>query len=656
MFLSKGVRHFLSPHIRVYFLPNINVINRDVIIAKTRFLGLPPSFHSSCKLEVKKFSDSENDFAREILQQNAAGIAVKTLQSSATNNSEQPEFQQITDWHSLSGQDLLIQFGQVVEICRQNEICISDRRFDQFVEALVNRIASFSDEQLIESLRLLVELGPTPAVNTRNFLDIWKALDQVCLKRITTWKTDELLHMADQWYPLRLSKIGRFVHKAVWKISTRLRKLNKDQLLRTVFYINLTRTPVENMVDIEISLKQNFFLYGVDDVAVLCMGFFKTETPVRSVELIERIYQLTIQNAKEVKDISLTAILKLLRYSSRIPNVQSMDRLLTALTPEIPRLSLLACLHLALLGTDVHLCHQPSLQAIFERFLNDIKLLRLKDMERIAFVATHYNMDLPGQIDRKLLQAILEELPNRVKEITDYPKCYLALLNFLSLKEVYSEQLIRAAFEPRFLALAYGRNITAAGREVVALDAFLRINLRDKNYQGNYFPEKPFKIISKLKQDYVPSLEYRLTKSDRMLLEIQQAFQRRHEFAHIIHVLPHYQRPDVIMLWDGEKSQFLDVCAKCPPQYSGVILSREHLLADEVGNENLRLIAIVAGSWNCYVRDQNRITGGFAMKLKQLGLIGFETVVIPWYEWPMNTIHAKESYLFNKIDKQLVQR
>ncbi|XP_058443753.1 uncharacterized protein LOC131425695 [Malaya genurostris] len=653
MLLSNFVRRFVSPRFHAFGVQGVNVVKSGVL-AKTRVFGAATGFHSSCRLTVKKFTDRENDFAHEVLQQHATGNVFKTMQPSVVDIGSQTDFERTSDWHRLNGHALLNQFGQVVEICRRDDICISDSRFDKFVEALVSRIPEFSDDELKESLRLLHELGPTSTVNTRNFLDIWKALDKACLDRVSNWKTDELLHMADQWYPLRLAKIGKFVNKAVWKTSSRLRNLSKDQLVRTVFYINLVRTPVENMIDIEINLKQNFFLFEIDDVAVLCMGFFKTETPIRSVELIERIYQLTIQHAHEVRDISLTAILKLLRYSSRLSNVHSMERLLSAMVPEIPRLSLFGCLHLALLGTDVHLCHQPSLEIIFKRYLAEIKQLRLKDMERIAFVIAHYNMTIPGQDDLKLLAAILDELPNRIQEIITYPKCYLGLLNFLSMKDIYSEELLKAAFEPRFLTLTYGRNITTAGREVIALDAYLRINLCD-SYRGHYFPEKPFKIIAKLKQDYVPSKEYRLTKSDRMLLEIQETFRKQHEFSHIIHLLPHYQRPDVVMLWDSQKKQFLNVGARCPQQYCGEILTRKFLLGSEADNAHLRLIAVVPGSWNCYVRDHNRITGGFAVKLKQLNLIGFETVVIPWHEWPINSSHAQEEYLFGKINS-VIQR
>ncbi|XP_062538533.1 uncharacterized protein LOC134206820 [Armigeres subalbatus] len=638
----------------------VRVVSRRICIpfvGRLKSVGHRSLLHSSATVGAKKFSDTENDFAHGILLQLVPStIGVHSLAQRPAIDGKILDMAEVGNWESLTTRDLLDWFHRVADDCKQDGVCISDEGYDGFVEAMVDRMQSLTDEEVVEALGLLARIGPEAhAVDMRNYVQLWNAADRVCLGRVHRWDTQKLLFMADQWYPMRVAKVGKFVGKAMWKISSKLKKLPRDQLVKTVFYINLTRTPVENMIDIEFNLKRNFFDFEIDDISILCMGFFKTETPIRSFELIERIFQLTIHHSKDIQDISLTAILKLLRYSSRIPQAASMERLLSALVPEIPRLSHFSCLHIALLGSDIQLCHQPSLEAIIERFTKDIKELRLKDMERIAFIIGHCNMTMADKKDVKLLNAIVEELPNRIPEITQYPKCYLTLLNFLSLKDVYNEQLIAAAFEKRFLFMTYGRNVAGAGREVISLDAFLRINLKNSNYSGNYFPEKPFKVVAKLTQDYVPSLEHRLTKSDRILLEIQNAFQKRHKFAHIIHLLPHFQRPDVLLLWDDDQRQFLDVAALCPKQYSGDILSREYLLKDDAERKSLRLIAVVAGGWNCYIRDQNRETGGFAMKLKQLGLIGVETLVIPWHNWPFE-LEAKEKFLFDRLNPMLDKR
>lgn len=67
----------------------------------------------------------------------------------------------------------------------------------------------------------------------------------------------------------------------------------------------------------------------------------------------------------------------------------------------------------------------------------------------------------------------------------------------------------------------------------------------------------------------------------------------------------------------------------------------------------MRLVAIVVGSWNCYVRDERRRTGGYEMKLEQLRKLHYDTVEIPWYEWPYYSQDDMRKYLEAKLSPYL---
>uniref|UniRef100_A0A182IIX8 RAP domain-containing protein n=1 Tax=Anopheles atroparvus TaxID=41427 RepID=A0A182IIX8_ANOAO len=612
--------------------------------------------HLTAHVAVKKFVDSENDYASAVLQTMQLQKGTELYSNAASLKTH--DLKRLLD--SLDGcrhdTEKIVQLLSDIAVSIRSEadgsLSIQDRRFNDFVNEFMHSVPNFTDAQLSRALHALGAIGEKASVHDPNYLSLWTSLDSECLERIVNWNVDTLLHMADSWYPLRLARHGKYTNKALWKISNRLRKLPPKQLVKTVFYINLTRVPLENMMDIEVNFNQNFATFSIDDVAVLCMGFFKTETPVRSSELLEQIYDKLIVNLASVEDIALTAILKLLRYSSRIPNVASMEKLLTAMVPEIPRLSILACLHTALLGSDIHVCHTPTLQLIVEKFHRNITSLRLKDMERIAFVLAHNNVALDGSRDLLLCRAILAEVPNRVAEIVQYPKCYIALLHFLSMKNIYHPDLISAAFEQRFLQLAYNKNIAGAGREAVTLDAFTAINLANR-YSGNRFPPAASRLVCKLTQDYLPNPKYKLTKSDRMLLDIQATFQAvRNGHCQIVHLLPHYQRPDVLFCLDERTGEVLSLDQFLPPDGAGSheILTREAILKQRSQERNLRLIVIVVGSWNCYIRGVKRRTGGYAMKLQQLKLLKYETVEIPWYEWPVFSRDDMQRYLTSRLN------
>ncbi|XP_050067644.1 uncharacterized protein LOC126556419 [Anopheles maculipalpis] len=604
--------------------------------------------HLTGTVAVKKFIESENDYASAVLRnvQLNHRLVVPEVPMDMESILHTPD-----RWCGGDPDKVLLVLRHIVSsigVTGAGASGLEDNRFTEFIATFVRLVPTFSDSQLSQALETLAVLEEIKSIHEPNYLTLWTTLDSECLERVTSWNVDQLLHFADRWYPLRLAKQGKYVNKAIWKISNRLRKLPPNQLLKTVFYINLTRVPVENMMDIETNFHQNFDHFSIDDIAILCMGFFKTETPIRNGELLEKIYQKLTAHLSTVEDIGLTAILKLLRYSSRIPQVESMQHLLDALVPEVPKLSVLACLHVALLGSDIHVCHRDTLELVVEKFLANIGTLRLKDAERIAFVLAHGNIELREAREMQLLRAILADLPNRVAEIVQYPKCYVSLLYFLALRHVYDATFISGAFEPKFLQLAYNRNIGGAGREAVALDAFAAINLAETGYAGNRFPEQAFRLVCKLTQDYLPNPKYKLTKSDRMLLDIQSTFNTLWNVpCQIMHLLPHYQRPDILFCCDARSRQVVAL----PDQLINThdIRTRESILGERSGDNNLRLVAIVVGSWNCYIRYDRRRTGGYAMKLAQLRKLNYDTIEIPWYEWPVYARDDMQKYLESKL-------
>ncbi|XP_049529852.1 uncharacterized protein LOC125948127 [Anopheles darlingi] len=619
-----------------------------------------PSYHRALHrtswLGVKKHVENENDYASSVLHRSLAQIPAEEFRLKTTIHSSNPpidvdNFVESSKCAEKTPEKQLELLDGFVALVSRGSTPVDDSRFAGFVESFAESVRSFDETHIELALKLLTKLDEIKTPYEPNYVDLWMALDGECLKRVTDWDTERLLHFADLWYPLRLAKQGKFVNKALWKISNRLRKLAPRTLVKTVFYINLTRVPMENMMDIEVNFAQNFDSFSIDDVAVLCMGFFKTETPIRSTELLDKIYQTTIRHVATVEDIALTAILKLLRYSSRIPSVPSMEALLAALVPRIPSLSTFACLHVALLGSDIHLCHSPTLEPVVAKFADNLSELRLKDLERIAFVLAHNNTAFVSGKDSLLCARILEDLPNRITEIVTYPRCYISLLYFLAIRNVYNVDYITTAFDKQFLKLAYKKNLPGAGREAVSLDAYASINLRDR-YDGNRFPANAFQIVCKLTQDYLPNPKYRLTKSDRMLLDIQRTFGELKPGStqcRIVHLLPHYQRPDILFCWDALSKRLLDVNELLPEQSTHEIMTREAVLKERSKEKHLRLVAIVVGSWNCYVRNVKRRTGGYAMKLEQLRRLGYEIVEIPWYEWPVYSQDDMLKYLKAKL-------
>lgn len=236
-------------------------------------------------------------------------------------------------------------------------------------------------------------------------------------------------------------------------------------------------------------------------------------------------------------------MLQTLRYSSKPIHAEHMNALLDTIVPQLPRLSLMSCLHVLLLGSDIQFCHNASIEPILHRFKDEIPNLRLKEIERIAFVMGLFYLQTHLPIADLVSQQILINLKSRVEEIMKYPRCFPACLQYLAYSGYTDDELISSVLDERFCEMAYGRNVTL-GRELFGLDSFARINLKD-SYKGLLLEDKRRRTMGKILVHYIPRRdgEFKLSATDKILLEMKEAAQRVWGECHMAHVLPHYDRP-----------------------------------------------------------------------------------------------------------------
>lgn len=325
-----------------------------------------------------------------------------------------------------------------------------------------------------------------------------------------------------------------------------------------------------------------------------------------------------------------------------------MLELLIKIVPEIPRLSLLSCLHIILLGTDTQVCHEESTEIILKRFHLDLKNTRLKDLERISFVMGLFNFTSASHIEEQLAADILKELKTRVTEIMKYPRCFTSCLHYLTFKGYADAELISTTLDEEYIKLAYGRNITL-GRELFCLDSYVQLNFNP--YNGHRLTDKKRKSMGKILCHYIPVRdgEFKLSTTDRILLEIKESSEKLYEHCHMAHILPHFDRPgkqrkrrkrnillycifftDVVIAYDKRSGNSIDILDHYPENYSGDIVTRDILLKTIEDREHIVLVNIIIGGWNNYVRNLNKLTGLINLKQDQSRKIGFVPVMVSY--------------------------
>lgn len=152
--------------------------------------------------------------------------------------------------------------------------------------------------------------------------------------------------------------------------------------------------------------------------------------------------------------------LQVIRFSSHPTIADSMYSLLERLTPEIERLSILCCLHVAILGSNLQIFHEESLRGISQKIaenVTDVKSVRLKDMERLLLVLTMFNYEPRTKPD--IFEATVAELrrTERGHEFARHPRCLPSTLLYLSMRKVYCYDLMSNVLDANFVTDTYGK-------------------------------------------------------------------------------------------------------------------------------------------------------------------------------------------------------
>lgn len=588
--------------------------------------------HSATRLQRKNFVDTENAYAHSILESNPNYIVFR---SSTYDADKFPITLDLTadyfaerNWHDQSPAEILKSFHSLVGYCKHTDICLSSGKFDSFVNAFTEKCFEFDDNQLSEALQCMIQLPECPSSTTRNFVECWNSLDDNCVERLKDWQTDHILYVCDLWYQLRLAKMNTYNWHAIKKLGRKLQRLSPSQLVQSMFYCNLLREPMVEIFDFEHNLAKCIAQLSLDEIGVMCMGFFKTQTSIKSAALVQTIIERLLSEIGTVSDITCVNLMKTLRYSHKPHHDVLITEILDRVVSQIPRLNLLTCLHVALMGSNLQMCHPKSLRPIVERFCREIKEARLKDMERISFLIGLYDFETESGIEMELCRRIVDELKERVPEIVRHPRVFVSCLSYLTQKGVADAELISSVLEPNFLAITYGKNVLL-GREVFALDGYVQINMKD-TYTGNRLPDKKRAQMGKLLTHYLPSRDgkYKLAATDTFLLEIKEAVQKVVEHCHMAHALPHFDRADNIVAYNPVTRASVDIGDNFPKDYPKLILTRDTLLKGCANSDALEIVSFVIGGRNNFVRNEDRPTGLLRLKLEQSRLVGFRPILV----------------------------
>lgn len=177
--------------------------NGGVVLKLKRPYQIPTvTLTSSASLLSKTYVETENTFAHAIMEKNEiySSSLAPSAQIDISVVNEQ-EFLSILakDWSNETASAVYRDFKKISDFTSIHKREITELVFDGLCEAIVVKQSEFTAEELAAILRCLSQWPQTDGLNSRNFSNVWSAIDRQCVARVRTWDNTTLLYIADHW-------------------------------------------------------------------------------------------------------------------------------------------------------------------------------------------------------------------------------------------------------------------------------------------------------------------------------------------------------------------------------------------------------------------------------------------------------------------------
>lgn len=600
----------------------------------------------------KMFSQVENDFNHSVLERNPAYshtvLKFDEQEFKKKYATSEEDFNNIIsriDWGSVTPDETLMSFIKAgVYTATHLNVPLSDSRFKNLSQGFVSKCKDLTDDQLVESLLSLSVWPQSESVMEENFLHVWKAIDAQLLERYYNWDINKRLYIIDVWYNLKLTRLSEFVFLVTMRLSRKVLKLSPSQLIQTLFYMNTARkiSPVTSMFEFEYMLEQYVDKLSLEELGVAATGFFKSKNRIKSSGLLMTIINRVIKDIDNIPDITLAAIVKLIRYSPKSALAVKIEQLLDILAARMDSHGLLSNIHILLMANSLNIFHENAITKVVDQFLQKPSAVRLKDIEKLVLTLSRYNFIPPSSPD--ILSVIVKEVqsPEREKECDFYPECLARVLYYLSLMKVYPVNLIRGVLNPEWILKTYGKNKYVIDRAIVMLDYNVQLECNEKNLST--VPAVDLEYWCKRYSKFIPGeSSAKMSPFDRFLNELlinaENIFGSKEKYL-CHYLLPHHDKADIAFCLDNNNKPLpIPKDMKSIPYFKGVVKPTKP------GNWR----CIVAASRSMYIINRRELVGEYYVKIRQLKILGYEPVVVSLFDWYNLQPEQKESFLRDKI-------
>ena len=267
---------------------------------------------------------------------------------------------------------------------------------------------------------------------------------------------DEIFEISYLFYLLKQSRQSKYINVFIKKIETLYPQPTKSEFLKIMYIVNLSRSPMS--CTLKTWSQDNFLSFisdmTIEEIALVCSAFFKTQSFFESKQLIEKIIQRTIEDIELIQSaISLSCILKAVGYTKCPSDPVLIKLLIDKCLNNFRHLNIIHITHLTTLAINHQYYYPEFIDFALNILENFVSELRVKDVERIIKSCVHFDHLRPPY--QKIINIIEKQKP-MLEKYSEYEQAFCSLLVNVVIFGIYPSHMLEHLFSRNFVEKLIG--------------------------------------------------------------------------------------------------------------------------------------------------------------------------------------------------------
>ncbi|XP_007432824.1 FAST kinase domain-containing protein 5, mitochondrial [Python bivittatus] len=320
----------------------------------------------------------------------------------------------------------------------------SSAKFAVLCQNVVNSIHLFENSELIVLLKAFVSLAIPP------IHQMLKVVETECCRRVGHLSLDQQLLVADLWRCLNC-KVPQYLDVMLNYINMNWNDLSLTQLVQLVYIVGEGRKAHEDLMKkLEASVAKHLDSLNLEEVGIICLGFFKTQSPI-SEPIMRKIGDKICDCLGDMSSFAIVNVLKMFR-GVHIDHVDFLKQLGHVIPPRISTISIQGVMHIAFACSSLHYCNENIMNAVAAAVPPKAASCRTKDIAKLLWSFGNMNYEPPNA--EEFYASLREQLESRLFEYNKFPEHLITSLIGLAFVKQFPYDLLDYALSPEFIKLS----------------------------------------------------------------------------------------------------------------------------------------------------------------------------------------------------------